>query len=131
MRSESVYGCGGGRGDCADCREQVLGLLGQQTGGGGMLQGGFEALRAELTCGCVEAVTSPTSHEMLTLDETLSTGPPGSWCTVSPLRPSPEQSYPSFIRRLSEEILRGEAHQPPPHPGQRRRGGGVAKAAQK
>ena len=54
-----------------------------------------------------------------------------TWCTVSPLRPSPEQSYPSFIRRLSEEILRGEAHQPPPHPGQRRRGGGVAKAAQK
>lgn len=102
MRSESVFGCGGGRGDRADCHEQVLGLLGQQTGGGGMSQGGFEALRAELT-----------------------------WCTVSPLRPSPEQSYPSFIRRLSEEILRGEAHQPPPHPGQRRRGGGVAKAAQK
>ena len=48
-----------------------------------MLQGGFEALRAELTCGCVEAVTSPTSHEMLTLDETLSTGPPGAQSRLS------------------------------------------------
>ena len=42
-----------------------------------------DALRAELTCGCVEAVTSPTSHEMLTLDETLSTGPPGAQSRLS------------------------------------------------